>query len=326
MIEPGGMNAITDVAGIRVGNAEDADLGTGTTVVLAERPAIAACDIRGGAPATRATESLAPGGAVERADALFLTGGSSFGLDAGGGVMDWLKGQGRGFAIGPARVPIVTGAVIFDLLSGGGMRWSEPPWFGLGRRAAAAAGRRFALGNAGGGMGARAGALKGGLGTASFCWAGVTVGALALANPLGSVVIPGTRTFWAWWLERAGELGSQRPPAGPLGDLDHAFPGEPGRSTTLVAIATDADLTQAEALRVAVMAQDGLARAIRPVHTPLDGDIVFVLATGGAGAPDPQAGIARLGMLAADCAARAIARGVYEAEAAAGLPAYRDEA
>ncbi len=323
-MKTGERNAITDVAGLFVGQAEAPEHTTGATVVIAERPAVASVDIRGGAPGTRASEGLTPGGVVERIDALALSGGSAFGLDAVGGLMDRLREEGRGFQIGPARVPIVAGAIIFDLLTGGGKGWEQPPYWQLGRAAAAKASREVALGNHGAGLGATAGPIKGGVGTASIRLGDVTVGALAVVNPLGSVLIPGTRTFWGWWLEQAGELGHQTPPTAPPTTLDHVFPGEPGANTTLAVVATDATLTREQALRVAIMAQDGLARAIRPVHAPLDGDVVFALSTERGPAPDGPAALSRIGMMAADTVTRAIMRGVYEATGLAGVPAWRD--
>lgn len=324
MLEPGPRNAITDVPGLTVGQAEDHALTTGTTVILPGGPVIAAVDVRGGGPGSRDIAALALDATVQHIHALVFTGGSAYGLDACGGVMHWLRSQGRGFAIAGTVVPIVPGAVIFDLATGGPKAWDRPPWWDLGLAAVQAAAPDFALGNAGAGLGAKAGGLKGGVGTASIVWRGITIGALAVANPMGSVVMPGTRTFWAWPFERAGELGGQTPPGAALADLDHELWGVPGAATTLVAIATDAALTRPQAARVAMMAQDGLARAIRPVHSPLDGDTVFVLATGAQALADPLADLARIGMLAADCAARAIARGVFEATALAGYPAYRD--
>ncbi len=324
MIRPGPRNSITDVPGILVGNAEAPGLVTGATAVVPERPAIAAVDVRGGGPGTRETEALAVESTVQEVHGIALSGGSAYGLDAAGGVMHWLRSQGRGFAIGGTVVPIVPGAIIFDLTLGGSKDWDHPPWWDLGYRAAQAAGEDFALGNAGAGLGARAGKLKGGLGTASVRWNGLTLGALAVVNAVGSVVIPGTRTFWAWPFELEGEFGGQTPPDAPPADLDHDFAAPAGANTTCMVIATDADLTRAQAKRVALMAHDGYARAIRPVHTPLDGDTVFVLATGAIPLADPVGDLARLGMLAADCAARAITRGVYEAAALAGWPAYRD--
>jgi L-aminopeptidase/D-esterase-like protein len=328
MIRPGPRNSITDVPGIQVGNAELPGLVTGATAVIPERPAIAAVDVRGGGPGTRETEALAAGSTVQQVHGIALAGGSAYGLDAAGGVMHWLRRQGRGFAVGGAVVPIVPGAIIFDLntgeTSGGPKDWDHPPWWELGYRAAAAASRDFALGNAGAGLGARAGKLKGGLGTASVQSGGITIGALAVANPVGSVVIPGTRTFWAWPFEMNGEFGGQTPPTAPPADLDYAFTRPAGTNTTIAVIAIDAQLTRGQAKRIAVMAHDGFARAIRPVHSPLDGDTVFVLAAGGAALADPINDLARLGMLAADCTARAITRGVFEAQALAGWPAYRD--
>jgi L-aminopeptidase/D-esterase-like protein len=358
VIRVGARNLISDVSGVRVGNAEDAGLLSGTTVVLADSPMTAAVDVRGGGPGTRETDALDPACLVEVVDAVVLSGGSAYGLDAAGGAMAWLAAQGRGFRVGEAVVPIVPSAILFDLLNGGDKAWGEtPPYREMGRRAAEATAADFALGNAGAGLGALAGGLKGGLGSASFVFEAsdgeeLTVGALAVANPFGATVIPGTRTFWAWALEQDGELGGQAPPADPLAApaLDYDFKGTLGANTTLVVVATDAALTKAQAGRIAIMAQDGIvipgtrtfwacsraqagriaimaqdgiARAIRPVHTPFDGDTVFVLSTGARALAAPPSDIAKLGMLAADCTARAIARGVYEAEGLGAHPGYR---
>lgn len=330
MIRPGPRNLITDVQGILVGNAEDQEVRTGVTVVVAEEAAIAAVDVRGGAPGTCNTTAVHPGGIVERADAVVLSGGSAFGLAAVGGAMAALAARERGFAVASVRVPIVLGAILFDLLNGGDKAWgAEPPYRTLARRAAERAGGDFAQGNAGAGLGAKAGALKGGLGSASFAYVEdgepITVGAVVAANPAGSVLIPGTETFWAWALEQAGELGGQRPPEEPLqgAALDQSFPEIGGANTAIAVVATDAELDRNQAQRLATMAHDGLARAIRPAHTPLDGDTIFVLATGRRGRIGPAAGLARLGMLAADCVARAVARGVYEARDLGELQSYR---
>ncbi len=326
----GRRNLITDVPGLAVGNADDVGAATGTTVVLADRPAVAAVDVRGGAPGTRETDLLDPSCVVDAVDALVLSGGSAFGLDAAAGVMGWLAERGRGFAIGSARVPLVPSAILFDLANGGDKAWTEPPYRRLGRAAVEAAGPDFRLGSAGAGLGALAGALKGGLGSASAVTPdGTTVGALVAANPVGSVIMPGSAgVFWAWPWEQAGEFGGRRPDR-PV-DLDDwggcrdGLRLELGGHTTIAVIATDATLTKAEAKRLAIMAQDGLARAVRPAHTPYDGDLVFALATGRAPAPGRPEHLVRLGGLAADCLARAIARAVYEATALAGLPAWRD--
>lgn len=320
----GERNAITDVPGIRVGQAEDAGLATGVTVVLPDAPAVAAVDCRGGGPGTRETDALAPGATVEAVHGVVLSGGSAYGLAAADGAMAWLRGQGRGYRVGEALVPVVPAAILFDLLTPEPKDWQTPPWRGLGEAACAAASRTVALGNAGAGMGARAGALKGGTGTASFADPGFTVGALAAVNSMGSVVMPGTRCFWAWWLEQGGELGGQVPPAAAPRALGVDFAAVSPRNTTLGVIATDAALDRSQARRVAIMAQDGLARAIRPVHGPLDGDTVFVLSTGARALGDPLADLGRLGMLAADALARAVMRGVYEARALGDVPAYRD--
>ncbi len=327
-IRPGPRNAITDVDGIAVGSADDSGLRSGVTVVLPAEPAVAAVDTRGGAPGTHETDLLNPANLVDRVDAVALSGGSAFGLEAAAGVMGWLAARGRGFAVGSARVPIVPAAIIFDLLNGGQKDWGAmPPYRDLARRACDAAGMEIALGNVGAGFGAKAGKLKGGLGTASFVTDdGIQVGAVLVANPFGAVTIPGTGTLWGWELERDGEFGGQPAPRGPIapGDLDYAVPAPVGGQTTIGVVATNVALTKAQATRIAIMAQDGLARAIRPVHTPLDGDTIFVLSTGRRPLAEPvPLMLARIGMLAADCAARAIGRAVFHAESLGEFPSYR---
>jgi L-aminopeptidase/D-esterase-like protein len=329
-VEPGARNLITDIAGIRIGNAADPLVRSGVTVVLAERPVVAAVDVRGGAPGTRETDALDPTCLVDTVDAVVLSGGSAFGLEAASAAMTWLAARGRGFAVGTARVPIVPSAILFDLLNGGDKAWGEaPPYAALARAACAGAAAGFALGNAGAGFGAKAGALKGGLGSVSAVTPdGLGIGALIAVNSRGETVMPGERCFWAWPFERSGELGGQKPPrrALPVESevLSAAGPGI-GGNTTIGVVATNAALTRAEAQRVAIMAQDGFARAIRPVHTPFDGDTVFVLATGAHPLAEPRAlSLARLGAIAADCVARAIARGVFAAETLGDLVCYRD--
>jgi len=324
MTAPGPLNLITDVAGIRVGNVTDERALSGVSAVLAEPAAVAAGDCRGGAPGTRETELLDPACTVGRVDAVCLAGGSAFGLAAADGVMRRLAALGRGYAVAGWNVPIVPAAIVFDLVLGDKAPGRLPDYAAMGAAAVDAAARRFALGNVGAGAGARAGRLKGGLGSASAVAAdGLTVGALAVANPVGAVAMP-EGTFWAWALEQAGELGGQRPPRRPADAA--ALPAESrlAGNTTLVVVATDATLDKAEARRVAIMAHDGLARAIRPVHTPFDGDSLFVLATGRRPRVEHAGEVARIGAMAADCAARAIARGVFEAAAVPGAPAYRE--
>ncbi len=326
MIGPGPRNLITDVPGIKVGNAGSRDHLTGVTVVLPDKAAAAAVDVRGGAPGTHETDALDPASLVERVDAIVLSGGSAFGLDAVSGVMSWLPARGRGFPVGDVRVPIVPAAILFDLANGGDKDWGGRPLYReLAVAACDAASVDFALGNEGAGTGATAGALKGGLGSASAVDGdGLMVGALAAANPVGSVVMQGQSTLWAWALEQDGELGGQTPPDRPV-SLAPGFPEtlQPAASTTLVVVAVSERLTRVQARRVAIMAQDGIARAVRPAHTPFDGDTVFVLSTGGGHPPGP-ATVARIGAIAADCTARAIARGVYEAESVAGCKSYRE--
>jgi L-aminopeptidase/D-esterase-like protein len=325
-IRPGPRNLITDVPGIAIGNAEDRRAWTGVTVILPDGPVVAAVDVRGGGPGTRETTAMDAASGVPTIDAIVLSGGSAFGLDSAQGVMGWLAARGRGVAVGPARVPIVPAAILFDLLNGGDNGPDARPYRDLAQSACDDAGADFALGNAGAGYGAKAGPLKGGLGSVSAVMPdGAVVGALVAANPVGSVVMPGTDTFWAWAFEQGAELGGQRPPTAPVPmDPEITTSVEPAANTTLGVVATDVDLTRTECLRLAIMAQDGFARAIRPVHTPYDGDVVFALSTGRRDAgPDRARTVAVLGAVAADCVARAVARAVYEAETLGPKPGYR---
>ncbi len=328
MASPGPRNLITDVPGILVGQAEDRAVITGTTVVLAEAPAIAAVDVRGGAPGSRETTLLDHATLVERIDAIVLSGGSGFGLDAGSGVMDVLAAQGRGFAVGKARVPIVPGAILFDLNFPTRQHWAgEPPHRRLGRAATAAVGHDFALGNAGAGLGAKAGRLKGGLGSASLRLGdGITVGAIVAVNCCGSTVRPDCGRLWAAELALAGEIPPQ--PAIPdapldLDDFSACGDGLVGANTTIAVVATDAALGKSACRRFAMMAQDGLTRAIRPAHTPFDGDTVFALSTGTGAAVTPDR-LTRLGTAAGDCLSRAIMRAIVAAEPLGGYPSWRE--
>jgi L-aminopeptidase/D-esterase-like protein len=322
-------NLITDVAGLKVGNAEDIQLGSGTTVVLFDEPAIASVDVRGGGPGTRETELLNAAQTVPGVDAIVVSGGSAFGLDAASGVQAWLRENGRGFAIGPTRVPIVPGAVLFDLLSAGNKDWGRfPPYRDFGYAAAAKAGLDFTLGTVGAGTGATVVDYKGGLGSTSAQTAdGVTIGALAAVNAVGTVVIGGGPWFWAAPFEVGAEFGGRGLPERFSPQmLKPMIKGVPGANTTLVVVATDAILTKAQANRLAVMAQTGMARAIYPVHSPLDGDTLFAAATGRRPLADPVFALTQLGTLAANVVARAIARGIFAAEALPGdlLPSWRD--
>ena len=321
----GPRNLITDVPGLKVGQAQDEAARTGVTVILPDAPAVCASDVRGGAPGTRETDALAPENLVEAVHALVLSGGSVYGLAAADGVAAWLGARGRGYSFpglaGVPPAPVVPAAVLFDLANGGDKAWGEaPPYRGLGRAAVAQAGEVFGLGTAGAGHGAMAGALKGGLGSASVVtYDGISIGALAAVNCWGSVVAPGGRAFWAAPFELGAEfggLGSAGLAAAPH-DWGQAKGAAFERNTTIACVAVDVALTPAQASRVAVMAQDGLARAIRPVHAPFDGDVVFALSTARRPMPAerPELVVARIGALAADCLARAVARGVFEATA-----------
>jgi len=323
-------NLITDVAGVRVGHAGDAKLGSGATVVFFDKAIVASVDVRGGGPGTRETALLDSAQTVEGIDAIVLSGGSAFGLDAASGVQAYLREQGRGFQVRQARVPIVPGAILFDLLSGGDKDWGRyPPYREFGYQAAKSAGADVALGSVGAGLGATTVNLKGGIGSASaMTHSGLTVSALAAANAAGGVTIGDTPHFWAAPFEQNKEFGGRGWPASfPPDALNFRSKGAPGANTTLAVIATDAKLTKAQCKRLAVMAQTGLARAIYPVHTPLDGDVVFAAAMGDKPLADPVFALSELGMRAANVLARAIARGVYEAKALpfpGALPAWRD--
>ncbi len=324
-MHPGPLNLITDVPGLRVGNAGDDRLKSGVTVVLGDVPFTAAVHVMGGAPGTRETDLLAPDKLVQQADALVLSGGSAFGLDAPSGVADALRAAGRGFVVGDQTVPIVPGAILFDLLNGGDKGWTDNPYKALGRRALDTVAREFALGSHGAGTGATTRTLKGGLGSASLVLdEGITVGALVAVNALGDVVGDGPE-FWAGSWEFDDEFGG-------LGPVCRHSPGaEPslklGQATTIAIVATDAILTQAEAQRMATAAHDGMARAIVPSHTPLDGDLVFGVSTGLRPLADPLLTPMALGHAAATCLCRAIARGVYTARSAPGdpVPCWQDK-
>ncbi len=332
------LNLITDIAGIRVGHAHDTRLLSGTTAILFEEAVVASVAVVGGAPAGRDLGCLEPDAAVERIDAIILSGGSGFGLDAASGAQAWLREGGRGLPVGPTRVPIVPSAICFDLNNGGDKDWGRyPPYRELGFAAcASAASGAFALGSAGGGYGASTVDLKGGLGSASATSsAGHTVGAIVVVNALGSALIGAGPHFYAAALERAGEFGGLGFPAavdataqaprwkGAAG----SHPGTPP-STTIACVATDARLDKAQAKRLAVAASAGLARGLRLSHAAMDGDTVFAVSTGERTASGGMQDLIEIGALAGDCLARAIARGIYEAlvpsAAWSGPPSWRD--
>lgn len=327
MFRPAPRNLITDIAGLTVGHATDEKVASGVTALLCTPGWNAAVDVRGGGPGTRETDALAAENLVGRAHAVVLAGGSVFGLGAADGVAAALSSQGVGLVLRPGSpaIPIVPSAVLHDLANGGDKQWGlEPPYRALGINAAAAASEDFALGSVGAGRGAMAGFIKGGIGSASLDLGdGLIVGALVALNAVGSALMPDDKTYWAWPYEIDREFGGRGGPQGPV-DLSDPAPDQsrlleigrlqPGANTTLAVVACNADLTTVECRRVAMMAHDGMARGVRPAHTPFDGDTIFALASGAAplgGTLTRAAHIARIGSAAADCLTRAIGRAVH---------------
>ncbi|MGR3659627.1 MAG: P1 family peptidase [Paracoccaceae bacterium] len=327
-MQSGPKNLITDVAGILVGNAADAQVKTGTTVLTAAKPFTAAVHVMGGAPGTRETDLLSPENLVQEVDALVLSGGSALGLSAASGVADSLRAQGKGFAVGDQNIPIVPAAILFDLMNGGDKGWKTNPYTALGIAALNDASEDFTLGTIGAGTGATTATLLGGLGSASIVLpSGHTVGALVAVNALGSATVEDGPHFWAAPWEIDGEFGglgpapnhdATKPPATKLDGI---------KNTTIAIVATDAALTQAQLKRIATAAHDGMARALLPSHTPLDGDLVFAVSTGTRPLDDPIADQLAIGHYAATCLARAIARGVHAARSTPNdvLPSWTSE-
>ena len=321
-MKPGCRNSITDVAGFQVGNAENHLVKTGVSVLMADRPFCAAVSIAGGAPGTRETDLLSPDKMVQEVDALVLSGGSAYGLDAASGVVDELRAKGRGYKVGDAVVPIVPAAILFDLLNGGNKDWQENPYPELGRQAVCNASNDFGIGTCGAGTGATSMDLKGGLGTASVMTeSGYTVGALVAVNALGTAVQSDTGRFWAGMYEFDDEYGG----AGCPNEADPAW--EPqiqtpdtatGTNTTIGIIATDACLDKSQAKRLAVAAHDGYARSLLPSHTIFDGDLIFAASSGKIMPNDLVGTQFELGHCAAQCMARAVARAIFNARPATG--------
>lgn len=324
MFKTGPRNLITDVAGLLVGNADDTRLKSGVSVIVCQEPAIAGVQILGGAPGTRETDLLEPHNLVETINAITLSGGSAFGLDAASGVQAALRKKGIGFDAFGHIVPIVPAAILFDLVNGGDKNWGRySPYRELGYEAACAAGPDFALGSVGAGTGAATAGLKGGLGsTSTVLGNGITIGALAAVNGVGSTTIGKTRHFWAAAQEvgdEYGGLGFPNPLPPDSNDIIlKSSRSSPLENTTIAVIATDAVLTKAAAKRLAIAAHDGFARAIWPSHTPFDGDLVFALATGKSGIAPDSAEAIELYAAAGATMARAIARGVFAATPAEG--------
>ncbi|MEM7472040.1 MAG: P1 family peptidase [Pseudomonadota bacterium] len=322
---PGARNTITDVTGLSVGNASDAGLKSGVTVLSGDAPFTAGINVMGGAPGTRESDLLAPDKTVQQVNALVLSGGSAFGLAAADGVASALRAAGQGFAVGPHIVPIVPAAIIFDLAGGGDHAWRDNPYPGLGRAAFEARSQDFALGSAGAGTGATTVNLKGGLGSASLVLpSGHTVGALVVVNALGSATVDDSPHFHAAACELGGEFGGLGPKI--THNAAKTPPTKLEGATTIAIVATDATLDKAGCARLATAAQDGMARALWPSHTPMDGDLVFGISTGAQPLGDPVRDVLNIGHAAAVCLARAIARGVFEARKAEGdvLPTWWD--
>ncbi|MBS9720308.1 P1 family peptidase [Tianweitania sp. BSSL-BM11] len=323
-LRPGPRNLLTDVAGLRVGQAGDVDLNSGTTVVLCDQPAVAAVQVLGGAPGTRETDLLEPHNSVETVHALVLSGGSAFGLDAASGVQAALREKGIGFQVRGAVVPIVPAAILFDLSNGGNKEWSRfPPYRDFGYQAVTSASEDFTLGTAGAGVGCLTAGLKGGLGSASTLLpSGHTVSALVAVNAMGGVTVGDQGAFWSAPFEMDDEFGGipyPHPLPADAGAVRLKFRDpQPVEATTIAIIATDAALTKAAAKRLAIAAHDGFSRAIWPAHTPMDGDLVFALATGREPAPLSTEDAIAIYAAGASTMARAIARGVYAATPAPG--------
>ncbi len=328
-MRPGPRNAITDVDGFLVGNAEDREIKTGVTVFVGHEPFAAGVSVLGGAPGTRETDLLAPGSLVESVDALVLAGGSAYGLDAASGVADGLQTAGKGFAVGTALVPIVPAAILFDLLNGGDKNWSHNPYGPLGLAALRTVDEDFATGSVGAGTGATTRDLKGGLGTASaITRSGHTVGALVAVNAVGTAVHPDTGHFWAGGSEFGNEFGGSGSP----GDLDPGWEpdpggtaGEIGTNTTIGIIATDVVFDRAALGRIALAGQVGYARALRPSHTLFDGDLVFSVSNCARRPEDSAMAQFEICHAAAECMSRAIARGIHAATREVGdrLPTWQ---
>lgn len=290
--KPGPSDSLMDVGGIRVGQVHDADVNTGVTVIVPDAPAAMGVDVRGGGPGTRETDALNPACLVEKAHAIVLSGGSVFGLAAADGVAAALSAKGIGLPVAPMPVPVVPAAILFDLTNGGDKDWgTEPPYRALGVKAVQCLSSNLALGRVGAGYGARAGAVQGGIGSASYVLEdGSIVAALVAVNSFGC----------------AGAAASLEP-----GTVDMPKVGFVGTNTTLAVVATNVALGKAGCERLAIMAHDGLARTIKPLHTPFDGDTVFAMSTGAHSAPEelPRT-LAVLGTLAADALQRAVVKAV----------------
>lgn len=318
-LRTGPLNSITDVYGLRVGNAIDSYVKTGVTALTGDAPFSASYAVMGGAPGTRDTDLLAPDKTVQSVDALVLSGGSAFGLDSAGGVSQALRAEGRGFAVGDVSIPIVPAAILFDMANGGTKNWSDSFYTELGLSAYLATDKQFDIGSVGAGYGALCGMTKGGLGTSSLLLeGGGTMGALMAANPVGNALTPDEKHFWAAPFEINCEFGGYGISPHRITDLgmDQSKLGalHAQANTTIGIIATDIDLDKADLKRLAIAAHDGLARSIYPSHLPYDGDLIFAVSTRRIAKPKDPVLLSTLSSAAANCVARAVTRGVYHAQ------------
>ena len=329
----GKKNLITDVTGVLVGNSHDEIMKSGVTVFTSEKRFAAAVTVLGGAPGTRETDLLESDKLVEKIDAIVLSGGSAFGLDAATGVVDCLRKENRGYPLKDMHIPIVPSAILADLFNGGDDQWEENPYGNLGKLAFNSISNSFRIGTIGAGYGATTSNLKGGLGSASIVLGnGATVGALVAVNPSGSVVTDGSNSFWASPFEIGDEFGGKEfiPPKNIFTEYHR---GDDSRkdnfsidNTTIAIVATDLELSKVELKRISVAAHDGMSRAILPSHTPYDGDLIFAASTGRKKIKIEPSDIYNIGNAAAICLSRAIARGVYEAKSEKNdlLPTWQD--
>ncbi|MFP6808165.1 MAG: P1 family peptidase [Pseudomonadales bacterium] len=319
------------IQGFKIGHAVDQELLSGVTVVIPDRPATAAVHVMGGAPGTRDTDLLSPEQLVQEVDAVVLSGGSAYGLDAASGVQAWLREQGRGYPVGEFRIPIVPSAILYDLGNGGDKGWGRyPPYRELAFEAANNLSASPAIGSVGAGIGATVAGGRGGLGIASedlsheSATSNISVCSVVACNAVGSVHIAETEHFWAAPFEKNSEFGGRGFPNPMPEDADliitkgsssqkSSDKSQAGKNTTLAIVMTNAKLSQAQCKRMAINAHDGFARAIYPVHTPSDGDIVFVLSSNEVELEDTGIEPIHIYTVAANTVARAIARGVYEA-------------
>ena len=331
MINLGKKNLITDVDGILVGNAHNKEVATGCTVITPIEGSLASADVRGGAPGTREVGALNPYNLIDSVDSIVLSGGSTWGLEAASSVANSIGGEGRGYrpSSKSKNVPMVPAAILYDLANGGDKEWlKNPPYSSLGLEAVSNLSDKIELGNFGAGYGSQAGSLKGGLGSASFVSNdGIQVGGLFAVNSYGSVVNNETGQFWAATDETENEFGGMGVPTFAPNDVLSGTAARetlPGQNTTIGVIATNVKLDSKAAKRIAIMAHSGMSRAIRPIHSPVDGDVIFVISTGTLNKELSLNDINTIGELGARVCSRSIARGIYEADSILGIKSWRE--